>query len=35
MKNQSPNKATWGKKATGGGFNQGGNSGGNGAGKRS
>jgi hypothetical protein len=35
MKNQCPNKAAWGKKATGGGFNRGGNSGGNGAGKRS
>jgi hypothetical protein len=35
MKNQCPNKAAWGRKATGGGFNRGGNSGGNGAGKRS
>jgi hypothetical protein len=35
MKNQCPNKAAWGKKATRGGFNRDGNSGGNGAGKRS
>jgi hypothetical protein len=35
MKRQCPNKAAWGKKPTGGGFNRGGNSGGNGAGKRS
>jgi hypothetical protein len=35
MKNQCPNRAAWGKKATGGGFNRGGNLGGNGAGKRS
>jgi hypothetical protein len=35
MKNQCPNRAAWGKKATRGGFNRGGNSGGNGAGKRS
>jgi hypothetical protein len=34
MKNQCPNKAAWGRKATGGGSNCGGNSGGNGAGKR-
>jgi hypothetical protein len=35
MKRQCPNKAAWGKKPTEGGFNRGGNSGGNGAGKRS
>jgi hypothetical protein len=35
MKNQCPNKATWGRKATGGGPNCSGNSGGNGVGKRS
>jgi hypothetical protein len=35
MKRQCPNRAAWGKKPTGGGFNRGGNSGGNGAGKRS
>jgi hypothetical protein len=35
MKNQCPNKSAWGKKATGGRLNRGGNSGGNGAGKRS
>jgi hypothetical protein len=35
MKNQCPNRAAWGNKATGEGFNRGGNSGGNGAGKRS
>jgi hypothetical protein len=35
MKRQCPNKVAWGKKPTGGGFNRGGNSGGNGAGKRS
>jgi hypothetical protein len=35
MRNQCPNKAAWGRKATGGGPNRGGNSGGNGAGKRS
>jgi hypothetical protein len=35
MKNQCPNRAAWGRKSTGGGPNRGGNSGGNGAGKRS
>jgi hypothetical protein len=35
MKNQCPNKAAWGKKSSGGGPNRGGNSGGNGTGKRS
>jgi hypothetical protein len=35
MKKNCPNRATCGKKPTGGGFNRGGNSGGNGAGKRS
>jgi hypothetical protein len=35
MKNQCPNRAAWGRKATEGGPNRGGNSGGNGAGKRS
>jgi hypothetical protein len=35
MKKHCPNRAAWGKKPTGGGFNRGGNSGGNGAGKRS
>jgi hypothetical protein len=34
MKNQCPNKAAWGGRATGGGLNKGGNSGGNNAGKR-
>jgi hypothetical protein len=29
MKRQCPNKAAWGKKPTGGGFNRGGNLGGN------
>jgi hypothetical protein len=35
MKKHYPNRAAWGKKPTGGGFNRGGNSGGNGADKRS
>jgi hypothetical protein len=35
MKNQCPNKAAWGRKPNGGGFNRGGNLGGNGSGKRS
>jgi hypothetical protein len=35
MKNQCPNRAAWGKKAIGGGFNRCGNLGGNGASKRS
>jgi hypothetical protein len=35
MKNQCPNKAAWGRKPNGGGFNRGGNPGGNGSGKRS
>jgi hypothetical protein len=35
MRNQCPNKAAWGRKSNGGGTNRGGNSGGNGIGKRS
>jgi hypothetical protein len=35
MKNNCPNRAAWGKRSSGGGPNRGGNSGGNGAGKRS
>jgi hypothetical protein len=35
MKNNCPNRAAWGKRSSGGGPNRAGNSGGNGAGKRS